>query len=273
MNKHNNIKNVENKQFKSLYSKSPNTNQDKAIFSNRLKKLYLKSNYNKKEIRRNKFIISNNLTDNSNSKINSVNNNLIDNSYNINYNINNNNSTMYVNNEMFQKKKKRDILLNESIVLFKKPKLNDNIRNAHKKYENLNNKFMMKEVFLKNNNEMDALRENKTNKKNSQSNYKSIQIMDSNNYNPFDLHSLLFYNKENEIKESLIKELNIKRVKYNEKKNKISCFKKDLRFELNIEKIGNNAFVIKFFKKEERNNIYRDLFLNIVDVFNKKTRK
>ena len=273
MAKHNNIKNVENKQIKSLYSKSPNTIKDKAIFSNKLKKLYLKSNYNKKEIRRNKFIISNNLTNNSNPKINNINNNLIDNSYNINYNVNNNNSTMYVNNEMFQKKKKRAILLNESITLFKKPKLNDYIRNAHKKYENVNNQIMMKELFLKNNNEIDALKENKTNKKNIQLNYKSIQIMNSNNYNPFDLHSILFYNKENEIKESLIKELNIKRVKYNEKKNKISCFKKDLRFELNIEKIGNNVFVIKFFKKEERNNIYRDLFLNIVDVFNKKTRK
>ena len=78
--------------------------------------------------------------------------------------------------------------------------------------------------------------------------------------------------KKIEIKESLIKELNIKRVKFNEKKNKITCFKKDLRFELNIEKIDNNVFVIKFIKKEERNNIYKDLFLDIVDIFNKKIR-
>ena len=98
-------------------------------------------------------------------------------------------------------------------------------------------------------------------------------VIENKDYTPFDLYSLAFHSKENEIKESLIKELNIKRIKFNEKKNKICCFKKDLRFELNVEKIDENIFVIKFFKKlEERtfNNIYKDLCMNILSVFNKK---
>ena len=81
--------------------------------------------------------------------------------------------------------------------------------------------------------------------------------------------SIIFYDKENEIKNSLIKELNIKRVKYNEKKNKISCFKQNLRFELNIEKFGKNLYVIRFLRNKERNSFYKDLFLNIININNK----
>ena len=105
--------------------------------------------------------------------------------------------------------------------------------------------------------------------KNIISNNKYIQNFENNNYMPFDLASIVFYNKENEIKNSLIKNLNMKRVKFNEKKNKISCFKKDLRFELNIVKLDINIFIIKFLRKEERNNFYNNLFLNIINIYSK----
>ena len=113
------------------------------------------------------------------------------------------------------------------------------------------------------------LQKNSKDIKNTISNNKYIQNFENKNYMPFDLASIVFYNKENEIKNSLIKNLNMKRVKFNEKKNKISCFKKDLRFELNIVKLDVNIFIIKFLRKEERNNFYNNLFLNIINIYSK----
>ena len=63
--------------------------------------------------------------------------------------------------------------------------------------------------------------------------------------------------------------MNTKNIKHNEKKNKIICFKKDLRFELNIEKLDKKIYTIKYLIKKERNSIYKDLFLNILTIFNK----
>jgi cell division protein FtsX len=100
-------------------------------------------------------------------------------------------------------------------------------------------------------------------------NYNNIQNFEDKSYIPFGLSSLIFYNKENEIKNSLVKELNIQKVKFSEKKNKISCFKKNYKFEINIEKMDKNIFVIKFLRKEERNHFYKDFILNIINVFNK----
>ena len=174
-------------------------------------KIIKQKNQEKKIFKKNKFIISNNLTNYStNIKLN--NNNF------------NTNSSVYANKNNSKNNKNFNIKsLQPNKFLFKKPQLNNK--------NNINEKI----------------------------------------YTPFDLNSLVLYPQENDIKNILIKELNYKKIKLNEKRNKISCFKKNLKFELNIEKIDKYIFCIKFIKKGDVDayHFYKDIYINLINDFNK----
>ena len=185
-------------------------NNERDIFLNKFK-IIKQKNQEKKIFKKNKFIISNNLTNYStNIKLN--NNNF------------NTNSSVYANKNNSKNNKNFNIKsLQPNKFLFKKPQLNNK--------NNINEKH----------------------------------------YIPFDLNSLILYPQENDIKNVLIKELNYKKIKLNEKKNKISCFKKDLKFELKIEKIDKYIFCIKFIKKGDVDayHFYKDIYINLINDFNK----
>ena len=238
-----------------------NINKEKLILFNKFKKIYQKANFDKNKIKNNKLIISSNLTNISNSKINNQNLNISNHNYNIYYNKNNISiKSNYTKTQIINNKDLTIKPLNTNIYFFKKNNLYNNKEN-----DTIKNKSIMIKKKYKNH----ILQKNSKDIKNTISNNKYIQNFENKNYMPFDLASIVFYNKENEIKNSLIKNLNMKRVKFNEKKNKISCFKKDLRFELNIVKLDINIFIIKFLRKEERNNFYNNLFLNIINIYSK----
>ena len=247
---------------KKINIETKSNNIEKEIILNKIKN-NKKIDFNNKDIRKNKLVISNNLNNISNYKIDnsSISNNsniycnknisLIDHSKN--------------NNNLFNKS------LNTNFYFFKKPRIS--IFENENKYLNIEHKTKEKVTEMKNK-KKDYLRDSITRKSNllNKISVRNFGI-ENKDYTPFDLYSLAFHTKENEIKDYLIKELNIKRIKFNEKRNKICCFKKDLRFELNIEKMDENIYAIKFFKKlEERtfNNIYKDLCMNILNIFNKK---
>ena len=226
--------------------------RDKNIIFTKIKN-NRKSDLEKNKIRKKNLIISNNISKNFN---NTNTNQMYNNSFLINKNNSSNNFKRDINeiknNNIFNDS------LNHNLYLFKKPKVIINQKN----------------IVLKNEIKKLSIQQNKNNVindiKNNLNKYLYFQNINNKIYTPFDLHTLVYYNKENDIKDSLFKELNFKRVKFNEKKNKISCFKKDLRFELIIDKIGKNVFIINFLKKEERNYIYKDLFFEILDIYNKK---
>ena len=241
-----------------------NVNKEKSIFSNKFKTIYQKINYDKNKSKKNNIIISNNISNISNKIISNYYSTFANTSYNIYNNNTNNNNSINSTIGKAQLKLNKDLIkqlkpLNTNIVLFKKPKLNNNQKNVLSKNKIKNNIKININDSLQNN--IKSIKNNTINKQ--------IHNYDNKINNPFDLASLVFYDKENEIKNSLIKELNIKKVKYNEKKNKISCFKQNLRFELNIEKIDKNLYVIRFLRNKERNSIYKDLFLNIINAYKK----
>jgi len=254
-------KNVDNESIK-LNIENKNNNIEKEIILNKIKN-NKKIDYKNNDIRKNKLAISNNLNNISNYKID---NSTISNYSNIYCNKNNSLINNPKNNiDLFNKS------LKTNLYLFKKPRIS--IFENENKNLNIDHKAKEKGTEMKNK-KKDYLRDSFTRKSNLLNKISVRHFgIESKDYTPFDLYSLAFHTKENEIKDSLIKELNIKRIKFNEKRNKICCFKKDLRFELNVEKMDENIFVIKFFKKlEERtfNNIYKDLCRNILNVFNKK---
>ena len=237
-------------------------NKEKEIILNKIK-INKNIDFKNKDIRSNKLVASNNLNNISNYKVN--------NSSICNYsNIYSNKNKSLINHS----KNNNDLVnksLNTNLYLFKKPRISFCENESNNFY--IEQKAKEKGTEIKNK-KKDYLRDSITRKSNL---LNKISIrnfgIENKDYTPFDLYSLAFNTKENEIKDTLIKELNIKRIKFNEKKNKICCFKKDLRFELNVEKINENIYAIKFFKKlEERtfNNIYKDLCMNILNVFNKK---
>ena len=254
-------KNEENEN-KKINIENKSNNIEKEIILNKIKN-NKKIDFKNKDIRKNNLVVS--------KYINNISNYKNDNSYISNY------SNIYCkkNNSLINHSKNNNDLFNKSLNtnlnFFKKPRIS--ICENENKILNIEHKTKEKGTEIKNK-KKDYLRDSITRKSNLL-NKISVRnfVIENKDYTPFDLYSLAFHSKENEIKESLIKELNIKRIKFNEKKNKICCFKKDLRFELNVEKIDENIFVIKFFKKlEERtfNNIYKDLCMNILSVFNKK---
>ena len=250
-----------------------NVNKEKSIFSNKFKTIYQKINYDKNKSKKNNIIISNNISNISNKIITNYYSTFANTSYNIYNNNTNNNNSINSTIGKAQLKLNKDLIkqlkpLNTNIVLFKKPKLNNNQKNVLSKNKIKNNIKIKEKDNIDKNDKNDSLQNNIKNIKNNTIN-KQIHNYDNKINNPFDLASLAFYDKENEIKNSLIKELNIKKVKYNERKNKISCFKQNLRFELNIEKIDKNLYVIRFLRNKERNSIYKDLFLNIINAYKK----
>jgi len=248
---------------KKINIENKSNNIEKEIILNKIKN-NKKIDFKNKDIRKNKLLISNNLNNISNNKIG---NSSISNYSNIYCNKN--------NSLIDQSKNNNDLInksLNTNLYLFKKPRIS--IYENESKNLNIEHKTKEKGTEMKNK-KKDYLRDSITRKSNllNKISVRNFGVENKDYYIPFDLYSITFHTKENEIKDSLIKELNIKRIKSNEKRNKICCFKKDLRFELNIEKMDENIFVIKFFKKlEERtfNNNYKDLCMNILNIFNKK---
>ena len=190
----NNTNDNKNIQFNFLNNNYTDDIKDKNIFANKIKKIYKKANNNREGTKNNKFITLNNLSNNLNPKKNNLNYNIIDNSCNIN----NNYSAIYYKNDFIQKKNTKDSSLNDNIPLFKKPKINNNnLNNIHTKSGIINNN----QTPINNNDKdknKDILREKNSNKKtNILNSYKCFQNYNKNNYSPFDLHSLLYYDKEN----------------------------------------------------------------------------
>ena len=242
------------------------------MFSNKFNTIYKKINLDKKQKIHKLVNTNNNININQNSKLNtlSINPNLSNKIFK-----NKNNSSIYTKNKTIQIKDNKDLIISPIIqnsYLFQQPKLYINQNNLIN-FNKIGNKYIVTKIKEKQNLKFINKKDIKINVKNNILIDKSINISNKNTYIPFDLLSLVFYGKENEIKESLIKELNNKRVKHSEKKNKIICFKNDLRFELNIDKLDKNLFIIKYLIKKERNSIYKDLFLNILSIFNKKIYK
>ena len=200
-------------------------NKEKDMFSNKFNTIYKKINLDKKQ-KINKLVnTNNNININQNSKLNtlSINPNLSNRIFK-----NKNNSSIYTKNKTIQIKDNKDLIISPIIqnsYLFQQPKLYINQNNLIN-FNKIGNKYIVTKIKEKHNLKFVNKEDIKINVKNNILIDKSINISNKNTYIPFDLLSLVFYGKENEIKESLIKELNNKRVKHSEKKNKIICFKK-----------------------------------------------
>ena len=194
------------------------------MFSNKFNTIYKKINLDKKQ-KINKLVnTNNNININQNSKLNtlSINPNLSNRIFK-----NKNNSSIYTKNKTIQIKDNKDLIISPIIqnsYLFQQQKLDINQNNLIN-FNKIGNKYIVTKIKETQNLKFINKKDIKINVKNNILIDKSINISNKNTYIPFDLLSLVFYGKENEIKESLIKELNNKRVKHSEKKNKLICFK------------------------------------------------
>ena len=85
-------------------------------------------------------------------------------------------------------------------------------------------------------------------------------------YKPFDLNSLIYVNKNEELKEMINKLFNSKNIKYNEMNNKYKCFNKKIKFELNIINVNelNGAYIIKSFQKPVNGTKIKNVYNNTI---------
>ena len=86
---------------------------------------------------------------------------------------------------------------------------------------------------------------------------------------PFDLNSLVFVNKNNDIKNRINHVLNSKDINYNEGNNKYNCYKKEIKFDINIINLIDmeGGYIIKSILKyvNSNNSIkLKNLYNNIV---------
>ena len=89
------------------------------------------------------------------------------------------------------------------------------------------------------------------------------------NYNflkPFDLNSLIYINKNYDIKDIIKKSLISKNIKYNDNGNKYTCHKNEIKFKINIISVNELvvAFIIKFYQKPVKSIKIKSSYNNII---------
>ena len=98
-------------------------------------------------------------------------------------------------------------------------------------------------------------------------NYKKVFFKNKDSYIPFDLNSIVYMDKNNNIYEYISKILEKENINYIIQKNKLVCWKNNFNFELMISTINKNKkiFKINFINKNGKENIYKDIIINIIN--------
>ena len=211
---------------------------------------YIKIKSKNKKFGNNNNLINNNnnilIIENykKNNKLNLSGNNILINSLNNN----NNNKFLYKNYiENLNKKKKNKININNSSV----NKKNISILNQTIEINNNNNK----NLNLSSN--LISITESNYNYKNKNNN--------NNEYKIFDLNCLILLKFSKENFENCLNNL---KLVYSFQKNKYNCKKKDLKFQIIVNKVENNFYIVNF-KKIEGNVInFRELIQIILNKIN-----
>ena len=97
----------------------------------------------------------------------------------------------------------------------------------------------------------------------------SKKNVNKKNYNflkPFDLNSIVFIKKDFNIKEIIGKSLKMKNINYNDIYYKYTCYKKELKFDINIININESegTYIIKTFQKPVKSIKLKNLYYNTI---------
>jgi len=223
------------------------------------------------------------LIDNTNN-----NNNLIKTSFqrknnfiSINQNINKNNENMNINN-------KKDQINNNKISepinklknnnqIFKQPQLCITNINFYNYINNVNPLQKINKDNICPNPKGKLIQELSEKKMNNVNHNIKINLPKTKNYIPFDLNSILLLNKDNDIKKLFIKVLKQKKINYKIKNNNnndlafsLTCYKNNIRFEINIsvneENINKKSILINVTKNQGNSNNFRNIINQIINL-------
>ena len=161
--------------------------------------------------------------------------------------------------------------LNESKKdMFIKRTINSNLNEKFKSFNHCNNYNSIEDIFYQtsinnNNNKQSFPFYFKEKDKNT---IEEINNNDNKNkdeiFIPFDLNTL-FIDKVNNIKNILLKEIKLRKLKYKIKKNGYIIYMDENQFEIDINKIKNNIYIIKTVKRQGKYQINnKNIIMNII---------
>ena len=182
----------------------------------------------------------------SNIKINNTNNKLIS------------KKSIYNTKQVF-KSLNTDFYQNDKLTTtdfnFFSTKNNNNITNFD---------FYRDRIITKNKNPLNKILSERLQQKSS-----SKKIEEKKNYNflkPFDLNSIVYVNKDSDIRDIVGKSLKVKNINYNEINYKYTCYKKELKFDINILNVNEleGAYIVKSFQKPVKFIKLKYLYYNTI---------